>query len=190
VPEDVTTLLGQWGEGSREALDRLIPLVYDELRQLAHRQLAREDTGRTIATTALVHEAYVRLVDQRRARVGSRGHFLGLAAKMMRRILVDEARKRGTAKRGSEAPLPLDDAPEPGIAPDENLVALDDALTRLEAFDPGLSRLVELRYFAGLTIEQTADALEISRSTAVRDWQTARAWLYGALSERQNRSGG
>jgi RNA polymerase sigma factor (TIGR02999 family) len=185
VADDVTTLLVKWGDGNREALDRLIPLVYDELRQLAHRQLARERSDPIIATTALVHEAYVRLVDQRRARVGSRGHFLGLAAKMMRRILVDEARKRGTAKRGShEPPVPLDDAPEPGIVPDENLVALDDALTRLEAFDPALSRLVELRYFAGLTLEQTADVLEVSRSTAMRDWQTARAWLFGALSDR------
>src|SRR5262245_30913936 len=103
----------EWGEGKREALDRLIPLVYDELRQLAHRQLARERGDPTIATTALVHEAYVRLVDQRRARVANRGHFLGLAAKMMRRILVDEARRRGSVKRGSDLPrVPLTDAPE------------------------------------------------------------------------------
>ena len=183
VDQDVTSLLVEWGDGNREALDRLMPLIYEELRRVAHRELRGERPG-TIATTALVHEAYVRLVDQRRARVGSRAHFLSLAAKMMRRILVDEARRRGAVKRGAGMPrVSLDDVPEPGIEPDGQLVELDEALTNLEAFDPVLSRLVELRYFAGLTLEETADLLEVSRATAAREWEVARAWLFDALSD-------
>jgi RNA polymerase sigma factor (TIGR02999 family) len=175
-------LLVSWGEGRRDALDQLIPLVYEELRRLAHRELRRERRGRTIGTTALVHEAYLRLVDQSRARLESRGHFLNLAAQMMRRVLVDEARKRSAGKRGAGSPrMSLEDAPEPSVAPDEDLLALDEALSRLEGFDPKLSRLVELRCFAGLTLEQAADVLGTSTTTAWRDWNTARAWLYDVL---------
>ena len=179
---DVTALLISWGEGDRRALDDLIPLVYGELRRLAHRQLRSEHANGTIATTALVHEAYLRLVDQNRARIDSRGHFLNIAAQMMRRVLVDAARRRQADKRGSGvAAVRLEDAPEPRIEPDDRLLDLDDALTRLETLDPQLSRIVELRYFGGLTLEETG-ALTGSSTTAVwRDWNTARAWLLAEL---------
>ena len=184
-PGDVTALLLAWGEGQPEALEQLMPVVYDELRRIAHRALRRERRGRTMATTGLVHEAYLRLVDQRRARLESRAHFFNLAAQMMRRILIDEARKRGAARRGAGAPrLSLEDAPEPRVEPDENLLDLDEALRGLESFDPRLARLVELRYFAGLTLEETAEILGTSTTGAWRDWNTARAWLYGALRPR------
>jgi RNA polymerase sigma factor (TIGR02999 family) len=182
---DTTGLLLAWGAGSREALDQLMPMVYAELRRLAHREMRRERPGHTIGTTALVHEAYLRLVDQSRARVESRAHFLSLAGQMMRRVLVDEARKRAAGKRGAGAQkLSLEDAPEPSVEPDGGLLDLDEALDRLEAFDPKLSRLVELRYFAGLTLEQAAEVLGTSTTGAWRDWNTARAWLYDALSGR------
>jgi len=179
---EVTALLEAWGRGDREALDRLVPIVYGELRRLAHRELRRESPGRTLTTTALVHEAYLRLVGQDRARLTDRRHFLNLAAQMMRRVLVDEARKRGAAKRGAGAPtISLDEAPEPGREPDAEILALDEALGRLESLDPGLSRVVELRYFAGLTFEEAGDVLGVSTVTAWRNWNTARAWLYEAL---------
>jgi RNA polymerase sigma factor (TIGR02999 family) len=180
---DVTGLLLAWGEGDREALDRLVPFVYEELRKIAHRELRRERPGGTIQTTALVHEAYLRLVDQKRARVESRNHFLSLAAQMMRRVLVDEARRRGAGKRGANAPrLSLEDVDLPDSPRHDDLVALDDALTRLEQLDPSLSRLVEMRYFGGLSLEESADVLRISKTSAWRDWQVARAWLYDALA--------
>ena len=179
---DVTGLLVSWAEGDRGALDQLIPLVYQELRRLAHRELRREDSNATLVTTALVHEAYLRLVDQSRARLESRAHFLNVAAQMMRRVLVDAARKRRTVKRGSGAPpVALDDVNEPRIAPDEHLLELDEALTRLETFDPHLSRVVDLRYFGGLTLDETAEILGVSTTTAWRDWNTARAWLYDQM---------
>ena len=180
---DVTELLVAWGDGDREAFDRLMPLVYDALHRLAHRQLRRERPGGTIGTTALVHEAYLRLVDQSRARLENRSHFFSLAARVMRRVLVDEARKRRAAKRGSGEPrLPLSEVPEPRVAPEGGLLALDEALTRLEVFDQHLSRVVELRYFGGLTFDETAEVLGISTTSAWRDWNTARAWLHDALS--------
>jgi RNA polymerase sigma factor (TIGR02999 family) len=182
--EDVTELLLAWGQGDRQALDSLMPLVYQALRRLAHGQLRRERRDGTLGTTALVHEAYLRLVDQSRARVQSRQHFFGLAAQMMRRVLVDEARRRQAAKRGAGVvPFPLDAAPEPSVAPDSALLALDEALTRLEGFDAGLSRVVELHYFGGLTFEETAEVLGVSPAGAWRDWNTARAWLHEALRE-------
>jgi RNA polymerase sigma factor (TIGR02999 family) len=181
-PGDVTALLNAWSEGNRQALDELIPLVYESLRRLAHRELRRERPGGTLGTTALVNEAYLRLVDQTRARLTCRGHFLGLAAQMMRRVLVDEARRRQAHKRGSGRPrIALDDAPEPSVSPDGGLLLLDDALTRLEAFDPRLGRVVELHYFGGLTFEETAGVLEVSTATVWRDWNAARAWLHDAL---------
>jgi RNA polymerase sigma factor (TIGR02999 family) len=181
--EDVTGLLIAWGEGRREALDELMPLVYQTLHRLAHRELRRERPGGLISTTALVHEAYLRLVDQRRARVENRSHFLSLAAGTMRRVLVDEARKRHAGKRGAGAPaLSLNDVAEPSVASEGGLLALDEALTRLEGFDCRLSRVVELRYFGGLTFEELAEVLGTSTSGAWRDWNTARAWLYEALS--------
>ena len=185
--DDVTELLLAWGAGDRRALDELMPLVYETLRRLAHRQRRRERSG-TLGTTALVHEAYLRLVDQSRAHVESRGHFFGLAAQMMRRVLVDGARRRQAAKRGGGVvAVPLDDTAEPGAAPDATLLALDEALTRLEAFDAGLSRVVELHYFGGLTFEETAEAVGVSAARAWRDWNTARAWLHDALSGAEGR---
>lgn len=184
-PGEVTALLEAWGNGDRDALNRLMPVVYAELRRLAHRVLRGEAPGRTLSTTGLVHEAYLRLVGQHNARLENRRHFLNLAAQAMRRVLVDEARKRGAAKRGSGAPtVRLDDVSEPMSQPDEALLALDEALSRLEKFDPGLSRLVELRYFAGLTFEEAGEILGISTATAWRDWNTARAWLFDSLNIR------
>lgn len=181
---DVTGLLVAWSEGSREALDQLMPLVYEGLRVLAHRQLRRERPDGTIGTTALVHEAYLRLVDQSRARMESRAHFFSLAARVMRRVLVDEARKRNAGKRGSGTPrLPLSDVSAPGVATGEELLALDEALGKLEAFDERLSRVVDLHYFGGLTFDETAGVLGISTTSAWRDWNTARAWLHDVLSE-------
>jgi RNA polymerase sigma factor (TIGR02999 family) len=183
---EVTALLASWAEGDRDALDRVMPIVYAELRRLAHRELRRESSNATLATTALVHEAYLRLVDQRRPRVETRAHFLNIAAQMMRRVVVDAARKRLTVKRGAGRPgISLDDAPEPRIDPNNSdLLDLDDALVKLEAVDPRLCRVVELRYFAGLTLEETAEALGTSTTAAWRDWNTARAWLYNELSGR------
>jgi RNA polymerase sigma factor (TIGR02999 family) len=180
---DVTGLLVAWSEGSQEALEQLMPLVYEALRRLAHRELRRERPDGTIGTTALVHEAYLRLVDQSRVRIENRAHFFSLAARVMRRVLVDEARKRHAAKRGAGTPrLPLSDVSEPSVAPEGGLLALDEALTRLEAFDERLSRVVELHHFGGLTFDETADVLGISTTSAWRDWNTARAWLHDALS--------
>ena len=180
---DVTGLLISWAGGDRTALDDLIPLVYQELRRIAHRELRREGPDATLATTALVHEAYLRLVDQSRARVESRLHFLNVAAQMMRRVIVDAARRRQAGKRGSKpVHVSLDEANEPRIQPDESLLNLDEALTRLEAFDPSLSRIVELRYFGGLTLEESAEVLGVSTTSAWRDWKTARAWLYTELA--------
>jgi RNA polymerase sigma factor (TIGR02999 family) len=182
ISGEVTALLEAWGNGDRAALDRLMPIVYGELRRLAHRELLREAPGRTLSTTAVVNEAYLRLVEQDHAKVESRRHFLNLAAQMMRRVLVDEARKRGAAKRGGGAKrVSLDEIPEPGREADAGLLALDEALERLEGLDPRLSRVVELRYFAGLTFEEAAGALGVSVTTAWRDWNTARAWLYDRL---------
>jgi len=183
---DVTDLLVSWADGDRQALDDLIPLVYEELRRLAHRELRGEHANGTVVTTVLVHEAYLRMVDQNRAKLESRAHFLNVAAQMMRRVLVDAARKRTAGKRGRGiACVPLDEAPEPRIEPDADLLDLDGALTRLEAFDQHLSRIVELRYFGGLTLEETADVLGVSTTAAWRDWKVARAWLFDALNGRQ-----
>jgi RNA polymerase sigma factor (TIGR02999 family) len=182
VDDDVTALLIAWGEGNRYALDRLIPLVYQDLRRRAHRELRRERSDGTIGTTALVNEAYLHLVDQRRARLENRFHFLNVAAQLMRRVLIDEARKARALKRGAGAPvLALDEIPEPS-AQSPDLLALDDALTRLERFDPRLGRIVELRYFGGLTLEETAEMLDTSVTSVWREWNTAKAWLYDALN--------
>jgi RNA polymerase sigma factor (TIGR02999 family) len=180
---DVTELLAAWSEGSREALDRLMPLVYEQLRRLAHGELRRERPDGTIGTTALVHEAYLRLVDQSRARMESRSHFFSLAARVMRRVLVDEARRRQAVKRGAgSVPLPIDEMSGASLADAEGLLAIDEVLTRLEEFDKRLSRVVELRYFGGLTFDEMAETLGISTATAWRDWQVARAWLHDMLS--------
>jgi RNA polymerase sigma factor (TIGR02999 family) len=177
-PQDVTGLLVRWRGGDREALDALTPLVYDELRRLAKSYLRRERPDHTLDGTALVHEAYMRLVDQRNVEWRNRNHFFALAAELIRRILVDHARARIAAKRGgSNVKLSLDEALAPADEKDLNILALDDALVALGKADPQQSRIVELRYFAGLTIEETADVMEISPATVKRDWTTAKAFL-------------
>jgi RNA polymerase sigma factor (TIGR02999 family) len=177
-PQDVTGLLVRWRTGDREALDALTPLVYDELRRLAKSYLRRERPDHTLDGTALVHEAYMRLVDQRNVEWRNRNHFFALAAELIRRILVDHARARIAAKRGgANVKLSLDEALAPADEKDLNILALDDALVALAKADPQQSRIVELRYFAGLTIEETADVMEISPATVKRDWTTAKAFL-------------
>jgi RNA polymerase sigma factor (TIGR02999 family) len=186
VPDDVTRLLQEWRNGSQEALDRLIPLVYAELRTLAARYLSRERQDHTLQTTALVHEAYVKLIDQHSVDWQNRAHFFGIAANLMRRILVDDARHRRRLKRGAGVePELLDDLP---VAADQaaldavDTIALDRALTDLEKIDPDQARLVELRFFGGLTLEETATVLEVSPSTVKREWAIAKGWLYRALT--------
>jgi len=181
-------MLESWSAGNPEALERLMPLVYDELRRVASRHLGRERREHTLQPTALVHEAYLRLVDQRSAKWRSRAQFFAVAARVMRRILVDHARARGAAKRGQGAVrVSLDDV-RPPAAPargDEvDLVALDAALERLADLDERQARIVELRYFAGLSIEETAGALGIGAATVKRDWALARAWLRRELEGR------
>jgi RNA polymerase sigma factor (TIGR02999 family) len=174
---DVTMLLRDWGHGSQSALDELLPIVYAELRQIAARQLRKERSNHTLPPTALVHEAFLRLLDQRRLDWHDRGHFFGVVAQVMRRILVDYARRHRAGKRGEgQRSLPIDEA---GDVPanEQFVLALDAALERLRQIDPELTRIVELRIFAGLTIEETARALAMSPSTAKREWRTARAWL-------------
>jgi len=183
--KDVTQLLVHWGKGDKQALDRLMPLVYDELHRMASRYLRRERPGHTLQTTALINEAYLRIVDQNRVNWQNRAHFFGVAAQMMRRILVDHARSHLYAKRGGGAQkLTLDEAIATPQERDLDLVALDDALTALAEIDPQQSRIIELRFFGGLTIEETAEVLSISPATVKRDWNMAKAWLYGEISNR------
>ena len=175
----VTDLLVHWSEGDQEALNKLIPLVYDELHKLASRYLRRERRDHTLQTTALVHEAYLKLVNQRDANFENRLHFFAVAAQIMRRILVDYARRHHASKRGGDLyKLSLDEALVTSEEKGADLLALDEALERLAAIDPRQSRVVELRIFAGLTLEETAQALNISPSTVRREWSMAKAWLH------------
>ncbi len=175
---EVTNLLLRWGGGDRGAFDELAPLVYDELRRLAGRYLRRERSDHTLQSTALVHEAYLRLIDQRSVRWQNRAQFFGLAAELIRRILVDHARAKQAAKRGGSAfKLTLDEALDATVSRDLDLVRLDDVLQGLAKIDPQQGRVVELRFFAGLTIEETAEVLGISPATVKRDWLVAKAWL-------------
>jgi RNA polymerase sigma factor (TIGR02999 family) len=177
-PPGVTELLAAWRGGDREALERLMPMVYAELRRLARRQLARERKDHTLATGALVHEAYLRLAGQERARFQDRAHFFAVAAQMMRRVLVDYARSRAYRKRGGSAvQVPLDDAICVSAERASDVVALDEALTALAELDERRSRVVELRVFGGLSIEETAEALQVSAGTVRREWTLAKAWL-------------
>jgi RNA polymerase sigma factor (TIGR02999 family) len=174
----VTKLLLEWGHGSSVARDELMPLVYEELRRLAGARLRDERADHTLQATAIVHEAYLRLVDQRRVRWRNRAHFFAIAARMIRRILVDHARRRQAGKRGGGRVRVTMDEEWAGLAErDLDLVALDEALRELAELDPELARLVEMRFFGGLTIEETAAALEISPATVKREWAAARAWL-------------
>ena len=180
---DVTRLLQDWSDGKREALDELLPLVYEELRRLAHNYLRRERREHTLQTTALVHEAYLKLIDQRSVDWKNRAQFFALSAQAMRRILLDNARKHISDKRGKGERISLDDVPEISVEADENLIALDWALKELEVLDERQSKIVELRYFGGLTLEETAEVMKISTATVKREWTFARAWLYQKLSE-------
>jgi RNA polymerase sigma factor (TIGR02999 family) len=188
-PHDVTRLLVDWSHGDSSALEKLTPLVYGELKRLAGRYLRRERAEHTLQSTALVHEAYLRLIDQSQVQWQNRAQFYGIAAEMIRRILIDHARGRQAAKRGDGAiRLTLDDAMAAPGSLDLDLVALDDALADLARLDPRQSRLVELRFFAGLSIEESAEVLGISPATVKREWTAAKAWLYRELSARGHRS--
>ena len=180
----VTELLLAWGGGDQSAFDNLLPLIYDELRRLAAHYLRRERQGHTLQPTALVHEAYLRLVDQTQTRWENRAHFFGAAAQAMRRILVDHARQHKAAKRGgAEQRVTLDEglafAPERGL----DLLALEDALIKLEQVDPQRSRLVELRFFGGLSTEEVAEVMGVSAATVSRQWRAAKAWLHRELGK-------
>ena len=180
----VTQLLMDGSDGDQAALNQLMPLVYRELRRLAHQHLNKENAGRTLQTTDLVHEAYLRLVDQKRTRWQNRAHFFGVAAQLMRRILVDRARRRRRAKRGGGAAMvSLDETAVVLPQPKVDMIAFDEALTRLAKLDQRKARIVELRYFGGLSVEESAELLKISAVTVMRDWKTAKAWLHRELSD-------
>lgn len=181
----ITVLLEQWGEGDPQALEKLTPLVYGELHRLASRYLRRERPDHTLQSTALVNEAYLKLVGQHSMRWQNRAHFFGIAAQLIRRILVDHARSRFAEKRGSSAPkLSLEEVPEAVAVRELDLVALDDALEDLAKIDPRQSRVVELRFFAGLSVEETAEVMQMSPATVKREWTAAKAWLFRQLRKQ------
>ena len=183
LSHDVTKLLKDWSAGDQSALDKLMPLVYDELRRLAHQHMRREKPGHTLQTSALVNEAYVRLVDQGEIQWKGRAHFFGIAARLMRQILVDRARRRNFAKRGGGAiRVSLNEATTVAQEQSASMIALDDALKNLEKTDQRKSRIVELRVFGGMSIEETAEVLKVSPGTVMRDWTFARAWLRNEMS--------
>jgi RNA polymerase sigma factor (TIGR02999 family) len=181
---DVTNILGQIEDGDPSAAEKLLPLVYDELRKLAAAKLANEKPDQTLQATALVHDAYIRLVDVEKAQHwNSRGHFFGAAAEAMRRILVDNARRRDASKRGGDLErVEIPDLVSSAISDSLDFLALDEALRKLELEHPDKARLVKLRFFAGCSLEETADFLGVSRATAQRHWAYARAWLFGQLN--------
>ena len=180
----LTQLLLDWSGGNRAALEELTPLVHQELRRLAHRYMRRERADHTLQTTALVNEAFLRLIDQKRVRCRNRTDFFAIAAQLMRHILVDHARSRQYLKRGGDARrVPLDEAMTLCRERSEDLIALNDALERLAAIDPRKSKVVELRFFGGLSVEETAAALKLSAVTVMRDWSMAKAWLYDAMTD-------
>jgi RNA polymerase sigma factor (TIGR02999 family) len=187
---DVTELLIDWSRGDKGALDRLMPLVYEELRQVARRQFQLESPGHTLQSTAVVHEVYLRLVDQDRVQWRNRAQFFAVAAQLIRRILVDHARQRHAGKRGGMAQrLSLEESIQTPVRQDVDLVALDDALQVLSDLDPQQAKVIELRFFAGLTIDETSEALGISPVTVHRDWVTAKAWLFDQLNRSDKASG-
>jgi RNA polymerase sigma factor (TIGR02999 family) len=184
VPQEITQLLLAWNEGDEKALDLLMPLVHEELHRLAHRHMAGERAGHPLQTTALVNEAYLRLIDSSQVRWQNRAHFFAVSAQLMRRILIDVARARKKLKRGGEVThVSLDEAAI--VSPESNpdLIALDEALTVLASFDERKSKVVELRFFGGLSVEETAEVLEISPITVMRDWNLARLWLLRELDK-------
>jgi len=182
-PREVTQLLLAWNDGDESALERLVPLVYNELRRLAKRRVRLERPDHTLQTTALINEAYLRLVDVRNVRWQNRAHFFALCARLMRRILVDYARTRHYAKRGGGAqPVSLEQSPAVSPAPSTDLVAVDDALKALTKIDDRKAQVVELRFFGGLTVEESAEVLKVSPETVRRDWKLAKVWLLRELS--------
>jgi RNA polymerase sigma factor (TIGR02999 family) len=186
----VTDLLVDWSNGDQKALDRLMPLVYEELRKIARRQLGFENRGHTLQSTALVHEAYLRIVDQNRVQWRDRAHFFAVAAQMVRRVLVDHARERHAAKRGGGAQkVALDESLQIPLHEDLDLLSLNEALDALAELDAQQAKIVELRFFAGLTNAEAAEALGIGTATVQRDWVTAKAWLFDRLSPAQAVSG-
>jgi len=183
--QPVSALLAKWQAGDEEALRCLLPIVYNELRRLAHRYLQRERPGHTLQSTALVHEAYLRLMKQEGLAFESRAHFFGICAQLMRQILVEHARSQRAAKRDFGRRLTLDDAANAARIRSVDLIALDDALTDLAKLDQKQSRIVELRYFGGLSIEETSQVLGVSPATIKREWATARAWLHHEMSRTE-----
>jgi len=181
-PKQITELLVKWKEGDQQAVHALLPLVYEQLRRLAHQYLRKERPGHTLQSTALVHEAYLRLEKQGEVKFENRAHFMAICAQLMRQILVEYARRRGAAKRDGGYKLSLDDVVVSAKVRDLDLVALDDALTQLSKLDPQQGRIVEFRFFGGLSIEETAEVLGISSATVKRDWATARVWLLHEMS--------
>ena len=182
-PQEVTRLLLAWKGGDEGALERLVPLVYNELRRLARRQMRRERPDHSLQTTALINEAYLRLIDLRNVEWQNRAHFFALCARMMRRILVDFARSRGYRKRGGGArPVSLDQAPAVSAQPSKDIVAVDNALNALAQVDARKAQVVELRFFGGLTAQETAEVLKVSEETVLRDWKLAKVWLVRELS--------
>ena len=181
--DEVTQLLQDWGRGDRESLEKLVPLIYSELRRIAHNSLYRERPGHTLQTTALVHEAYLKLIDQKNTRWQNRAHFFAIASQAMRRILVDSARRHTAIKRGGTGEnLPLDEAANISLEPDPILLPLNEALIELARIDPQQGQIVELRYFGGLTIEETAEVMKLSRDKIKAEWAMARAWLRQELA--------
>ena len=180
---DVTQLLADWQRGDQAAFDRLVPLVYDELRRVARARLRTERDGHTLQTTALVHEAYVRLVDLNRMTLRNRTHFFAMASRLMREILIDHARRNNARKRGGSAEIVSLNEVDPEAGGDAfDLLALDEALRQLVGVDPRLCQVVELRFFGGLSIAETAETLDVSSATVERDWVVAKAWLHQRLS--------
>src|SRR5438105_382830 len=183
-PQEVTRLLLDWSNGNQAALDKLMPLVDRELNRLAHHYMRRENPNHTLQTTALVNEAYLKLIDQKHVHWKNRAHFFALSAQLMRRILVDHARRRQYAKRGGGAQrISFDETMVVSHERGADLITLDEALDKLAAIDPRKSKVVELRFFGGLSVEETAEALHISPVTVKRDWSMAKAWLYNSLNE-------
>ena len=183
--QPVSALLAKWQAGDEEALRSLLPLIYNELRRLAHRYLQKERPGHTLQSTALVHEAYLRLMKQEGLAFENRAHFFGIAARLMRQILVEHARSQRAAKRDFGRRLTLEDAVDAAKIRSVDLIALDDALTDLAKLDQNQSRIVELRYFGGLSIEETSQVLGVSPTTIKRKWATARAWLHHEMSRTE-----
>jgi len=183
---DITALLVDWNNGDKSAIDRLLPLVERELHRLAHSYMRREDPDHTLQTTALINETYLRLIDQRKVRWQNRAHFFGIAAQIMRRILLNYARDQNRMKRGGRTiHVSLSEAMVMPAEKDRELIALNDALTRLEAIDERKSKVVELRYFGGLTVPEVAEVLKVSEITVMRDWAFAKAWLSREMQHDQ-----